>query len=158
MATGFQFGKVKFWRRMVVIVAVLQSLRCVRLFVTPWTAAHQAPYPSLQETGVCLNSCPLSPWCHPNISSSIAFSSCLQSFPASRCFPMSQLFTSGSQSIGALAYEYSSALPINILGLFPLGLTGLISLQFKGLSRDFSNTTVQKKKFIGAWMMVIVAQ
>ena len=71
---------------------------------------------------------------------------------------MSQLFTSGSQSIGALADEYSSVLPINIQGLFSLGLTGLISLQFKGLSRDFSNTTVQKKKFVGAWMMVIVAQ
>jgi len=114
---------MKFWRWMVVIVAVLHSLSCVWFFVTPWAAAHQAPYPSLQETGVCLNSCPLSPWCHPTISSSVApFSSCLQSFPESRGFPMSPFFTSGSQSIGALADEYSSVLPINIQGLFPLGL------------------------------------
>ena len=87
------------------------------------------------------NSCPLSWWCHPAISSSIVpFSSCLQSFPASGSFPMSQPFTSGGQSIRASA----SLLPINIQNWFPLGLTGCISLQAKGLSRVFFNTTVQK--------------
>ena len=94
------------------------------------------PYP-----GVCSNSCPLSQWCHPTISSSfVPFSSCLQSLPASGSFPMSQLFASGDQSIGASAS--ASVLPMNIQGWFPLGLTGLISLQSKGLSRVFSNTTV----------------
>ena len=92
----------------------------------------------------CSNSCPSSWWCHPTISSSvIPFSSCTQSFPASGSFPMSQLFTSGSQSIGASA----SVLPVNIQGWFPLGLTGLISLNSKGLSRVFSKTTVQKHQF-----------
>ena len=91
--------------------------------------------------GVCSNSCPLSQWCYPPISSSVAlFSSCPQTFPASRSFPVSQLFTAGGQSIGALA----SNLPMNIQGWFPLGLTGLISLISKGLSRVSSSTTVQK--------------
>ena len=90
---------------------------------------------------VCSNSCPLSQWCYLTISSSaIPFSSCPQSFPALWSFPVSQLLTSGSQSIGALA----SILPKNIEGWFPLGLTGLISLMSKGLSRVFSSTTVQK--------------
>ena len=92
----------------------------------------------------CSNSCPSSWWCHPTISSSvIPFSSCLQSFPASGSFPMSQFFTSGDQSIGASA----SVLPMNIQDWFPLGLTGWISLQSKGLWRVFSNTTVQKHQF-----------
>ena len=87
------------------------------------------------------NSCPLSRWCHPTISSSVVpFSSRLQSFPASGSFLMSQLFTSGGQSIGASA----SVLPMNIQDWFPLGWTAWISLQSKGLSRVFSNTTVQK--------------
>ena len=90
------------------------------------------------------NSCPSSCWCHPTISSSVVpFSSCLQSFPASRSFLMSQLFLSVSQSIGASA----SVLPMNIQDWFPSGLTDLISLQSKGLSRVFSNTTVQKYQF-----------
>ena len=94
------------------------------------------------------NSWPLSPWCHPTISSSIViFSSCPQSFPESGPFPTSQLFTSGGPSIGASAS--ASVLPMNIQGWFPLGLTGLISLQSKGLSRVFSNTTVQKHQFFG---------
>ena len=93
--------------------------------------------------GVDLNSCPLSRWCLPTISSSIVpFSSCLQSFPASGSFPMSQLFTSGGQSIGVSAL--TSVLPMNIQDWFPLWWTGWISLQPKGLSRVFSNTTVQK--------------
>ena len=80
----------------------------------------------------CSNSCPLSRWCHPTISSSIVpFSSCLQSFPASESYPVSQFFTRGGQSIGVSASE--SVLPMNIQDWFPLGLTGWISLQFKGL-------------------------
>ena len=86
---------------------------------------------------------PLSQWCHPTISSSGApFSSCPQSFPASWSFPISQLFASGGQSIGASAL--ASVLPMNIQGCFPLGLTGLISLQSKGLSRVFSSTMIWK--------------
>ena len=94
---------------------------------------------------ICSNSCPLSWWCHPTISVSVApFSSFPQSFPASGSFPMSCLFVRGSQSIGASAS--ASVLPMNIQGWFPLGLTDLI-LQSKGLSRVFSNTTVRKHRF-----------
>ena len=94
-------------------------------------------------------SCPSIWSCHPIISSSvIPFSSCLQSFPASGSFPMSQLFTSGGQSIGVSAS--ASVLPVNIEDWFPLGWTGWISLLSKGLSRVFSNTTVQKRQFFGA--------
>ena len=89
------------------------------------------------------NPCPSSQWCHPAISSSIVpFSSCPQSFPASGSFQMSQLFASGGQSIGVSALI--SVLPMNIQGRFPLGWTGWIFLQSKGLSRVLSNTTVQK--------------
>ena len=99
--------------------------------------------------GAYSNSCPLSQWYHPTISSSVVpFSSCLQSFPASGSFPMSQFFTSGGQSIRVWAS--ASVLPMNIQDWFPLGLTGLISLQSKGLSRVFSNTTAQKHQFFGA--------
>ena len=102
-------------------------------------------YPSLSPR-ICSNSCPLCQWCHPTISPSIAlFSSCLQSFPAPGSFPMSQLFPSGGQSIGASA----SILPMNIQGWFPLGSTGLISLQFKGLWRAFSSTTIWRPQFFG---------
>ena len=95
---------------------------------------------------ICSNSCPLSQWCCLTISSSASpFSFCLQSFPASGSFPMGWLFTSGGQSIGTLAL--ASVFPIYIQGWFPLGLTGLISLQSKGLSRVFSSTTVQKHQF-----------
>ena len=94
------------------------------------------------------NSCPLRQWCHPNISSSvIPFFSCLQSFPASGSFQMSQLFESGGQTIGVSA---SSVLPMNTQDWSPLGWTGWISLQFKGLSRVFSNTTAQKHQFFGS--------
>ena len=93
-----------------------------------------------QSPQVCSNSCTLSRWCHPTISSSvIPFSSCPQIFPASGSFPTSQLFTSGGQSIGASA----SALPMKFHGWFPLGLAGLVSLLSKGLSRGFSGTTIQ---------------
>ena len=95
---------------------------------------------------VCSNSCLLSRWCHPTISSSVApFSSCLQSFPASGSFPVSQLFASGGQSIGASAS--ASVLPMNIQDWFPLGLTGLISLLSQGFLRVFSSITVQKHLF-----------
>ena len=97
---------------------------------------------------VCSNSCPLSWWCHSTISSSVAlFSSCPQSFPVSGSFPVSQLFASGGQSIGASASAF--ALPMNIQGWFPLGLTGLISLQSKGLSRVCPSTTIRKHQFFG---------
>ena len=101
------------------------------------------PCPS-PTPGVYSNSCPLSQWCHQTISSSIVpFSSHLQSFPVSESFLVSQFFASGGQSIGASA----SVLPMNIKDWFPLGLTGWISLKSKGLSRVFSNTTVQKHQF-----------
>ena len=93
-------------------------------------------------------SCPLSRWCHPAISSSVPFSSCLQSFPASGSFQVCQFFTSGGQSIGVSAS--TSVLPTNIQDWFPLEWTGWISLETKGLSRVFSNTTVQKNQFFGA--------
>ena len=97
----------------------------------------------------CSSSCPLSQWCHPIISSSVvAFSSCLQFFPASGSFPVSRLFASGGQSIGALAS--ASVLPMNIQGWLPLGLTGLISLLSRGLSRVFSSTKVWKHQFFSA--------
>ena len=124
----------------------VQLLSHVWLFVTPWIAASQA---SLSPSpAVCSNSCPVSQWCHPTISSSVfPLSSCLQSFPASGSFPINCFFTSGGQTIGASAS--ASVLPMNIQGWFPLGLTGLISLQSKGLSRVFSRTTVQKHQFFG---------
>ena len=101
------------------------------------------PCPSWSP-GVCSNSCPLIWRCHPTISSSVVLFSCPQSFPASKCFPMSQLFESDGQSIGASVS--ASVLPVNIQGWFPLGLTGLILLS-KGLSRVFSNTIIQKHQF-----------
>ena len=103
----------------------------------------------------CSNSCPLSLWYHPIISPSvIPFSSRLQSFPSSRSFPMSQFFPSGGQSIWASAS--ASVLPMNIQDWLALGLTGWISLQAKGLSRIFSNTTIQKQRFFGAQLFLIV--
>ena len=106
------------------------------------------PCPS-PTPGVYRNSCPLSWWCHPTISSSVVpFSSCPQSLPASESFPMSQLFASGGQSIRVSAS--ASVLPMNTQDWSPLEWTGWISLQSKGLSRVFSNTTVQKHQFFGA--------
>ena len=115
----------------------------------PHGLQHARPPCPSPTSGVYLNSCSLSRWYHPTISSSvIPFSSCLQSFPASGSFQMSQFFASGSQSIGASASV--SVLPMNIQDWFPLGLTGWISLQSKELSRVFSNTTVQKHQFLSA--------
>ena len=99
--------------------------------------------------GVCSNSCLLYQWCHPTISSSVTpFYSCLQSFPAWESSQISQLFASGAQSIGASAS--ASVLPMKTQGWFPLGLTGLISLQSKGLARVLSSTTIQKQQFYRA--------
>ena len=102
------------------------------------------PCPS-PSCGVCSNSCPLDWWCHPTVSSSITAFSCPQSYPASGSFPVSWLFASGGQSIGASA----SVLPMNIQGWFPLRLIGLISSLSKGLSRVFSSTTTWKHQFFG---------
>ena len=96
----------------------------------------------------CSDSCPSSQWCHPTISSSVIPFSCLQSFPASGSFPMSQLFTLGGQSIGVSAS--ASVLPMNFQDWSPSEWTGWISLQSKGLSGVFSNTTVQRHQFFGA--------
>ena len=112
----------------------------------PHGLLHARPPCPSPTPGACSNSCPSSQWCHPTISSSVVpFSSCLQSFPAPGSFPVSQFFTSGGQSIGASAS--ASVLPMNIQDYFPLGWTGLISFQSKGLSRVFSNTIVQKHQF-----------
>ena len=102
------------------------------------------PCPSLYP-GDCSNSCPLSQWCHPTISSSVAPLSCLRSFPRSESLPVSQLFASGGQIIGVSAS--APALTKNIQGWFPLGLTGLISLLSMGLSRVFFSTTVWNHQF-----------
>ena len=119
--------------------------------VMPWIATHQASCPS-PSLGSCSNSCALSQWHHPTISSSvIPFSSCLQHFPASGSFPTSQFFASGGQSITASASASASVsvLPMNIQGWFPLGWTGWISFQSKGLSRVFSSTAVWRHRFFG---------
>ena len=112
----------------------------------PHGLQHTRPPCPTPTPRVYSNLCPLSQWCHPTILSSVLpFSSCLQSFPASGSFQMSQLFTSGSQSIGVSAS--ASVLPMYIQDLFPLGWTGWISLLSKRLSRVFSNTTIQKHQF-----------
>ena len=128
--------------------SALQSLSRVWLFVTPWIAAHQASL-SITSSWSLLKLMsielvmPFKPLilCHP-------FSSHLQSFPASGSFQMSQFFTTGGQSIGVSASAL--VLPMNAQDWSPLGWTGCISLQSKGLSRVFSNTTVQKYQFFGA--------
>ena len=114
--------------------------------VQPHGLQHARPPCSSPTPGVYSNSCPLNRWCHPTISSCIVpFSSSLQSFPASGSFQMSQFFASGGQSIGVSAA--TSVLPKNTQDWSPLGWTGWISLQSKGFSRVFSNTTVQKHQF-----------
>ena len=114
----------------------------------PHGLQHARPPCPSPAPRVHANSCPFSPWCHPTISSSVPFSSHHQSFPASGSFKMSQSFASSGQIIGLSAS--ASVLPINIQDWFPLGCTGWIPLQVKGLSRVFSNTTVQKHQFFGA--------
>ena len=129
-------------------ISSVQLLSHIWLFVTHALQHARLPCPS-PIPGACTNSCLLSRWCHPTILSSvIPFSSCLQSFPASEYFPVSQFFASDDQSIGVSAS--ASVLPMNIPDWFPLGWTGWIALQSKGLSRIFSNTTVQKHQFFSA--------
>ena len=121
-----------------------RSVMCNSLH--PHGMQHARPLCPSPTPRVYSNSCPLSQWCHPNISPSvISFSSNLQSFPASGSFQVSLFFESGGQSTGVSASV--SVLPMNIQDWFPWGLPGLISLQSKGLSRVFSNTTVQKYHF-----------
>ena len=121
----------------IIVVVVVQLLSRVWLFASPWTAAHRSLCSSLFPE-VCPSSYPLNWWCHATISSSAAlFPFCPQSFPESGSFPMSQFFTSGGQRIAVSAS--ASVLPMNIQDLLPLGLTGLISLLPKGLSRVFSS-------------------
>ena len=120
----------------------VQLLSCVQLFGTPWTAAHQASL-SITNSRSLLKLMSIK----SILSSVVPFSSCLQSFSASGSFPVSQFFPSGDQSIGVSAS--ASVFPMNIQDWVPLGLTGLISLQSKELSRVFYNTTVQKHRFLG---------
>ena len=126
---------------------LLFSLLAVSDSLWPHELQH-ARLPCPSSPRVCSNSCPLSWWCHPTISSFVVPFSCPQSFIASRSFPMTQLFESGGQRIGVSASP--SVLPVNTQDWFPLGWTGWISLQSKGLSRVFSNTTVQKHQFFSA--------
>ena len=125
-------------------VAVVHSLRCVWLLQLYGLHHTRLPCDSLLPR-VCSNSCPLSWWCHPTVSPSVIPFYHLQSFPASGSFQMRQLFTTVGQSIGTSA----SVLTMNIQGWFPLGLTGLISLQSKGLSKVFSSIIIWKYKFFG---------
>ena len=126
----------------------VQWLSHVWLFATHELQHARPPCPS-PSPRVHLNPCPLCRWCLPIISSSVVpFSSCPQSFPGSGSFPVSQLFASGGQSIRVSAS--TSVLPMNTQDWSPLGWTGWISLQSKGLSRVFSNTTAQKHQFFGA--------
>ena len=122
------------------------SLSVMSNSLRPHEPQHSRPPCSSPTPGVHQNPCPLCWWCHPTISSSvIPFSSWLQSFPASGSLQISQLFASGVQSIGVSAS--ASVLPMNTQDWFPLGWTGWTSLQSKGLSRVFSNTTVQEHQF-----------
>ena len=142
------WGKLVRWKSLISgCLLLLLSHSVVSNYLQPHGLQHaRLPCPS-PSTRACSNSCPSSRWCHPVISSSVVpFSSCLQSFPASGSFLMSWLFALGGQTIGAS----SSVLPKNSQGWFPLGLTGLISLQSKGLSRVFSNTTVWKHQFFSS--------
>ena len=120
-------------------VYLLCCCSVAQLYLTLLWPCDRLPCPSLSP-GICSNSCPLNWWCHLTISSLvIPFSSCLQSFPASGSFPVSWLFALGSQSFGTSA----SVLPMKIQGWFPLGLTGLISLLSKGLSRILFSTNLK---------------
>ena len=131
-----QFSSVQFSRSVLSDSSWLHGLQHTRLL---------CPSPTARA---CSNSCLLSQWCHPTIPFSVvSFSSCLQSFPASGFFQMSQFFASSGQSIGVSASEL--VLPMNIQDWFTFGWTGWISLLSKGLSRVFSNTTVQKHQFFG---------
>ena len=136
-------------RKLQILTLLFFSLQVLSHFLRPHGLQHSRQSCSSLSHRVCSNSRPLSQWCYIIISSSVTlFSFCLQSFPASGSFPVSQFFTSGGQSIGVSAA--ASVLPMNIQDWFPSGVTGLISLQSKGLLRVFSNTTVQKHTFFSA--------
>ena len=149
---AYQYFFTNIYEFLCLSLDVLSSVQFSRSVVSDslwlhWLQHSRPPCPS-QTPGVYSNSCPLSWWGHPTISSSVVpFSSRLQCFPASGSFPVSQFFTSGSQSNGVSAS--TSVLPMNIQDWFPLRWTGWISLQSKGLSRVFSNTTIQKHQFFG---------
>jgi len=133
------------WKTLLSLLLLLFSHQLVSDSLQPHRLQHtKLPCPS-PSPGVCSNSCPLSQWCHPTISSCVVpFSSCLQSFPASGSFQMSQFFSSGGQSIGASAS--APAFPINIQGWFPLRLTSLISLLSKGLSEDMRPSEISQSQ------------
>ena len=137
-------------------VKSVQSLS--RVWLRPHVLQHTSLPCSSPTPRAYSSSCPSHQWCHPIISSSVLpFSSRLQSFPALGSFPVSRFFTSGGQSIGVSASASASAfLPMNIQDWFPLGLTGWISLQSKGLSRVFSNITVQKHQFFSTQLSLKV--
>ena len=138
-----------FWVIYLIYGSVQFSHSVVSDSLRPHESQHARPPCPSPAPGICSNSRPPSRWCHPDISSSVVpFSFCPQSLPASESFPMSQLFTWGVQSIGVSAV--ASFLPKNTQDWSPLEWTGWISLQSKGLSRVFSNTTVQKHQFFGA--------
>ena len=137
---NFQFSSVQFQFSFSSVVSD---------FLQPRESQHARPPCPSPTSGVHPNPCPSSRWCHPTISSSVVpFSSCPQSLSASESFPMSELFAWGGQSIGVSAS--ASVLPMNTQDWSPLGWTGWISLQSKGLSRVSSNTTVQRHQFFGA--------
>ena len=141
-------GKSHGWRNLVGYSPVQFSHSVVSDSLWPHGPQHARPPCPSPTPGVYSNSGPLSRWCHPTISSSaVPFSSCLQYFPSSGSFQMSQLFASGGQNIRVSAS--TSVLPMNTQDWFPLGSIGWISLQSKGLSRVFSNTTVRKHQFFG---------
>ena len=145
----FDVTTVTLWRLSQSVQSVSSVAHLCLTLCSPHGLQHARLASPSPTPGACSNLCPLSRWCHPTISSSVVpFSSCLQSFPALGFFPRSQFFTSGGQTIGVSAL--ASVLPMNIQDWFPLGLTCLISLQSKGLSRIFSNTSVQKHQFFGA--------
>ena len=152
VSVGTKFDKnlwASEWHYLSDLPSSVQSLSRVRLCVRPHELQHARPPCPSPSPGVHLNSRPSSRWCHPAISSSVVpFSSCPQSLPASESFPMSQLFAWGAQSTGVSAF--ASFLPKKSQGWSPSEWTGWISLQFKGLSRVFSNTTVQKHQLFGA--------
>ena len=131
------------------IASVQFSRSVVSDSLRPHEPQHARPPCPSQSPGVYPDSCPLSQWCHPAISSSVVpFSSCPQSLPSSESFPISQLFAWGGQNIGVSAS--ASVLPMNTQDRSPSEWIGWISLQSKGLSRVFSNTIVQKHQFFGA--------
>ena len=150
--TIFFWKDVALYKNWCCLNSIFSSFQFSRSVVSdslrPHESQHARPPCPLPTPRVHSDSRPSSQWCHPAISSSVVpFTSCPQPLPASGSFQMSQLFASGGQSIGVSAS--ASVLPMNIQDRFPLGWTGWISLQSKGLSRVFSNTTVQKHQFFG---------